>query len=66
MEHPSVRRGRQKEFHFFDWRWNDIQQHSEEVANETGELADSVKRSLAIRNQVRDKLLLFVYVFVVC
>ena len=24
MQHPMCRRGKQKEFHFFDWRWNQM------------------------------------------
>tara|TARA_B110000091_G_C13602850_1_gene385429 strand:- start:424 stop:678 length:255 start_codon:yes stop_codon:yes gene_type:complete len=56
--HPSVRRGRQKEFHFFDWRWDQVNEASTSIAASSTALALQVREALRIRNQdVADPLL---------
>ena len=51
MQHPMCRRGKQKEFHFFDWRWNQMKEVASNIHLETDPLAVQIRQALGIRSQ---------------
>jgi WD40 repeat protein len=60
-QHPSVREGRQKEQHFFDWRWNQVNEYSTSLnMNIDNEEQVHVRKAFQIRGQDSQNPLLHV------